>query len=305
MTNVKMMNAFRDVQIAMDFHKMAENGYLDEEFTMYGCVFLEKNQRQYLISNEEKEIVEFIHDALKNGIYPSPIQKIREVCHVPLGEKETIGNQVKIRLAQKMQREYPLEFLLEFEKLCQQTNSDAAFASLKSYVGALKNSFSAEKLSLAENLILLAYESKKLKNESYQALMHILERERRKMQDDIVEKNILSKTLHTVMYETSTGDIKYATNARIEWVEQKKNTLKSKGNIVSPIYSRVYWYNNQFRLDDVQELHKKNYQRALNKDYFIFVKEIYNYPAVLVQNKYSTACQEMVNYYGYLWQILV
>ena len=57
MTNVKMMNAFRDVQIAMDFHKMAENGYLDEEFTMYGCVFLEKNQRQYLISNEEKEIV--------------------------------------------------------------------------------------------------------------------------------------------------------------------------------------------------------------------------------------------------------
>lgn len=65
MTDVRRMSAFRDVQVAMDFQKMAENGYLDEEFTMYGCVYLENNKRKYLVSSEEGEIVEFVRQAVK------------------------------------------------------------------------------------------------------------------------------------------------------------------------------------------------------------------------------------------------
>ena len=316
MTDARRMSAFRDVQIAMDFQKMAENGYLDEEFTMYGCVYLKNNERQYLISSEEGDIVKFVRNAVKEGLYPSPIRKLKEVCHVPLGEKERIGNQVKIRLAQKMQEDYPLEFLTEFEAWCRLLASDAAFAKLHTYVKALKNCFSLERIALAENLILLAYESKKLTRDSYQVLMQTLDKEKAKMQDDIIEKNVLSKTLHTIMYEAEDGNLRYATNARIEWVEQKKNTLKGKGNIVSPIYSRVYWYNNQCKLDDVQELHKENYLQVLNADYFSLVKEIYHYPAAFdqkafaqlqrtVQSKYSAACQEMLSHYGCLWHILL
>lgn len=316
MTDARRMSAFRDVQIAMDFQKMAENGYLDEEFTMYGCVYLDNDERRYLVSSEEGEIIAFIQNAAKAELYPSPIRQLKEVCHVPLGEREAIGNQVKIRLAQKMQEDYPLEFLRKFNQWCEQPASNAAFVTLYNYVSALKNCFSLERITLAENLILLAYESKKLTADSYRVLMEILEKEKAKMQDDIIEKNTSSKTLHTIEYEADDGNIRYVTNARMEWIAQKKNTLKRKGNIVSPIYSRVYWYNYQRKLDDIQKMHKENYLKALNDDYFALVKEIYRYPAVfdreqfakmqqMIQSKYSVACQEMLNYYGCLWQILV
>lgn len=232
-------------------------------------------------------------------------------------EKKKISvNRVKIRLAQKMQEEYPVEFLSAFDKLCKQSGSNTAFTDLNSYVNELKNCFSAERIALAENLIVLAYESKKLTNEGYRKLMQVLEKEHAKMQDDIIEKNILSKTQYTIMYETNEGSIRYATNARIEWVEQKKNTLKAKGIIVSPIYSRVYWYNNQCKLDDIQQMHKENYLKVLNQDYFSLVKRIYQYPAIFdkeqfeqiqqnIQNEYGDACREMMNYYAHLWQVLV
>ena len=70
MTDARRMSAFRDVQIAMDFQKMAENGYLDEEFTMYGCVYLENNERQYMIISEEGDIVKFIQNTVKGRRYP-------------------------------------------------------------------------------------------------------------------------------------------------------------------------------------------------------------------------------------------
>ena len=47
------MNAFRDVQLAEDFKKMAELGYLDQEYTVYGIVYWKDGIRNYMISSDD------------------------------------------------------------------------------------------------------------------------------------------------------------------------------------------------------------------------------------------------------------
>ena len=53
MTDLRRMTAFRDVQLAEDFKKMAELGYLDHEFTVHGIVYWQNGTRNYVISSDE------------------------------------------------------------------------------------------------------------------------------------------------------------------------------------------------------------------------------------------------------------
>ena len=52
MTDLRRMTAFRDVQLAEDFKKMAELGYLDHEVTVQGIVYWQNGTRNYVISSE-------------------------------------------------------------------------------------------------------------------------------------------------------------------------------------------------------------------------------------------------------------
>lgn len=281
MTDLRKMAVFRDVQVAMDFQKMAENGYIDEEFTMYGCVYLKANQRYYLISSEEIKIVEFLQSSIKDDLYPSPIERLTKVCPVPLGEREEIANTVKVALAQKLQQDYSLEWLQELQRMLQKPHANTAKQIVQTYVQTVVNSFSHEKIELAEKLVLLAYAYRVLTRESYDSFMQILQREYDKLRDDILVKDLLHKTLHTIMYTDHTDKVGFMTNARLETLEKKRRQLLLDGCIVSPIYTKKYWYNNQKRLQDIQATHKEHYLQALTKDYFACVREIF----VLAQNQ--------------------
>lgn len=311
MTDLRRMNAFRDVQIAMDFQKMAENGYLDEEFTMYGCVYLDHGQRKYLISSEEIKIAEFIENSLEMGYWPSPLEKLTRVCHVPLGEHEEIANGVKTALAKKLQEMYPAEFLREFEAEYKEKGSDRAAVYLRQYVMGIVNCFSCEKVEMADNLRHLAYAGKVIDAKTNEELQKIIDKEKDKMKDDIIAKDLLFKTLNTVMYEKN-GQIRYVTNARKEWAINKKNSLRNEGCIASPVYTVTYWHNNQQSLDEVQARHKEHYLRALDEDYFALVKQIYQCDCGISKTelaqmreraaaKYGESVRKMLDFYESKW----
>lgn len=297
MTDLRRMNAFRDVQIAMDFQKMAENGYLDEEFTMYGCVYLDRGQRKYLISSEEIKIAEFIEQSFEQGYWPSPLEKLTKVCHVPLGEHEEIADRVKVSLAHRLQEMYPVEFLREFAEKYNNIGTDAAKVYLEQYVRGIVNCFSTEKVEMADNLRYLAYVGKILNEKTNAEFKKIIEKEKLKMKDDIIARDLLSKTLNTVMYEKN-GQLRYVTNARREWALNKKNSLRAEGCIVAPIYTKTYWYNNQQPLDAVQERHKKNCLKALDENYFALVKAIYSCDCGITSEKWTQIKAEMLKKYG-------
>lgn len=311
MTDLRKMTMFRDLKVAMDFQQMAKNGYIDEEFTMYGCVYLENGERRYLISDEELKISEFVDNAWQKGYFPSPVETLKKVCPVPAGEREQIGNGVKLDLAKKLQERYSRAFLQEFTSKYEDMASDEGKTILYEYIRSVQNSFSREKVEMAMQLVNFAYEAKVLKKESFHALCALLNKEKEKMLHDIIAKDILHRTFHTLMYE-SNGRICYVTNARKEWAIQKRNKLRKSGNIVAPIFSATYWYNNQVSLDDVKQLHEKQYKELLNETYFALVKELYQVRSQISRedmiqyseqagSQYGEPCKEMVQFYSNKW----
>lgn len=101
-----------NLQVAEDFARMAELGYMDKEFTAYGCVFFEKGKRRYLISADETKIIDFIiqERALLSSRCPTDMMYVRIKQQVPLGQEENILNDVKRQLGVKMQKTFSEEF---------------------------------------------------------------------------------------------------------------------------------------------------------------------------------------------------
>ena len=79
MTDLRKMNAFRDVQLAEDFKKMAELGYLDQEYTVYGIVYWKDGIRNYMISSDEAQVWEQVKNLLLQNIYPSPVKQLTKI----------------------------------------------------------------------------------------------------------------------------------------------------------------------------------------------------------------------------------
>ena len=298
MTDLRHMSVFRDVQAAMDFQQMAALGYLDTEFTMYGCVYWQDNQRQYVISSAESAIWQVLEDGQKEGCAMSPLASLTKVCPVPLGQKEAIAHQVKLALAEELQNDYPAAFWAQFNQMAAVPANDLARDVVEEACQWAAASFSQEQLDLAEGLLDMAYAGKVLTSASYQTLKGRLAHERDKLLEDVVAKDILEKRFYTLLYEAAPGRLKRVTNARREWICRKKCQLEKEGKVVAPIFARAYWYNNQHTLDEVKSWHEANCQRLLTEDYFAQVQAIAACPGPIPAQTYEAVGRTIGPLYG-------
>lgn len=298
MTDLRRMSVFRDVQVAMDFQQMAAAGYIDTEFTMYGCAYWEAGKRHYVVSSEEGDVWQFIEDCKRLGRCPTPLQSLKKVCPVPLGQKEAIADEVKVSLAEQLQKDYSAEFMQAFAQLAEVPNSNTAYTLVQKAVQAVLSTFSEEKLRLAEDLLLLAYARKVLTQESFAQLGRVLAHERDNLLEDVVAKDILHRNFYTIMYEAAPNQHKMLTNARREWILQKKAKLQLEGKVVTPIYTGSYWYNNQQSLEAVKARHQEKCQQILSADYFAFVKAIHQCQGPFEKEALEAAVRDVGARYG-------
>lgn len=298
MTDLRHMSLFRDVQVALEFQQMAEEGYLDTEFTMYGTVYYASGQRHYLVSANEEKIIAFVEAAPLQDIHPMPIQSLTEVCPVPLGEKETIAQDVKLRLARRLQMQYPLAFLELVETMADAANTDDARPLLETLCRQVQNTFDAERIALAEQLIALAYAGKVLRKDTMQKLLRTIAAEKENLEDDVIIKDLLQKTWYTLAYRETPGHINYVTNARRGWISHKKGALEEQGRIVAPIYQHTYWYNNQISSEAIKARHQERCAELLDEAYLQNVETIVHYPTALDEAAFRAACAFVQEQYG-------
>ena len=315
MTVKNAMNLFRDVQVAEEFRQMADEGYIDTEFNMYGTVYFADGKRHYLISSNEDKILAMMDEAARKGLAPMPLRTLTKTCHVPLGERENIAYEVKLELANTLREDYPLEFLQDFDAFVQVPGSDQAVPLLKEICKKTASIFSKEMLAVTEQLIHYAYSRKTLSRESYVAFEKWVAREKENFEEDTIPKDILHKTWHTLTYVDDRGRLKHLTNARLEWTYHKKMKLEQEGKIVAPVYSKTYWYNNQTSADAIREQHDAYCKEVFGERYMQIVTEIAGYaPAIdperyesalnAAADTYGAAAAEAMQGYGHTWDLL-
>lgn len=276
MTDVRKMAAFRDVKLAEDFRKMAELGYVDEEYTMYGIVYLADGKRHYLISRNELQIWEQAKDLCLKNIYPSSVAHLTKVCHVPLGEEERIAMEVKIALARQLSDNYPIAALEEITDYFNARKNSSVFQEIKEYCTQIEGHFSRDELNIARLLIEIGYIHKNLSEIEYHELIEWLEFAEKNIENDIISKDILQKNWHSLLYYDQNGKAKLLTNARKEWAYAKATTLIQKGFLVSPIFSAEYWYNYQMPLETIKEQHEQKARQYLSGQCMAIIEKIFD-----------------------------
>ena len=169
---------------------------------------------------------------------------------------------------------------------------------------------------MAQGLLLWAFEGKVLSEESFQSMIKRLTRARDNLMEEVLARDILQKSFYTILYEPAPGQCKTLTKARREWILRKKTQLAAQGKLISPVYAKTYWYNNQQTLDDIKALHGRNVAHALDAAYFERVRAIAACPgpfepgafaagSVRLSQQYGDHAARMLAQYARLWHSLV
>ena len=141
-----LMMKLHDAQVADDVRRMAELGYFDTEFTMYGCAYVESDRRYYKISPNAEDIYSFIEKSNLQSIFPSNVYEYTKKCPVPAGMKEVIAQDVKMELAKKIRDSFPEEFFVMLANLADDVTDDSAAEYMWSMVDELEGVFDIERL---------------------------------------------------------------------------------------------------------------------------------------------------------------
>lgn len=248
--NLQMLMRLHDEVVAEEVGQMAELGYFDTEFTMYGCAYLENGKRYYKISPEAADIYTFIEKSNLRNIFPSNVYQYTKKCAVPAGMKEEIAQEVKLELAKRLSEEFPVDFFDTLHYLANRVTDNRANEYLWNMVDELEGLFEFEKIQRFENTLNYVYSCRRISEKEFLRLHKWLKDERKSMLENYISKDIFEKTMYGMMYLDDERPC-YIENARMEYVYEKMYDIERKGGIVTPIFSKTYWYNYRYRLADV------------------------------------------------------
>ena len=165
-----------------------------------------------------------------------------------------------------------------------------------------------------EALLHYTYSCKKITPSTYQALLDFIAEERLSMDEDFISKYIFEKTMYGIVY-LEDGQPKYLSNAQRDYIYEKAYALETQGVFVSPLYAKTYWYNYEYRLNDVKKDYKLELERVYDQAYLQKLAQIKTKadPAVreafaqklhAIETAYGASAAQTLRRYGCRWGVL-
>lgn len=251
--NLDMLKVFRDIRVGIEVGRKAKLGWFDVEFTMFGtvCYNRQENKRYYRISSRQEDVYDFIEQCMLQDMYASDMMMHTIKCAVPAGMQEEIANEVKRELAKMLKEAYPIEYFVNLYALADACIENNAAEPLWAECDILEGTFDKEKLTTFKLIVEYAYKSKNLSRRSYQQLMDWYQEELKNMDDDFISKDLFEVTMYGAGYMDEQGRMKFVSNAKRDNIYTKVYEYQRKGLFVTPVVNKTYWYNYEYRLQDV------------------------------------------------------
>ncbi len=277
--NLDRMVKFRDLQVAEDFARMAELGYMDRAYIFYGCAYYDQGRRWYLLSSDLERLEEILET--KPQWYPTPIMQLQKSCPVPLGQEEKVAQQFKRQLALRLQASYSIHFFRKLQQWAAKPNTDDAYPLLESLREQLEGLYDQDRLQCFAGLVELAASGKVLSSQHSQYFQVWLDKMRRQMADDVIVSDVFEKTFYGLAFKPPGEAVGWYSNARIERVRQRQAELEAEGALVSPILVKTIGYNYTYRLEDAHCTFKDMLQKMADQNYLALVCAIKELPAAV------------------------
>ena len=297
LTEDEMRGMFRDMMVALDVGKKAELGYFDVEILTYGCAFLAKGERNYLLSSDAVNIYDFLENAVLENVYPTFLEESFFKKPLPKGFKDLIMLDLKKDMAKLLQSKYSEEFLRDLKLLAEEMVQNTAAVFLDEYMDTLVCTFDRLQFDLFEGALLWAVNHKKLELKDYYLLLGRLQEERSNLSDELRAHDVFNQTFYAAVFEQG-DERKFIYDARKEAVYQKKYALESEGKLVSPVIQEVCFYNYEYRLADARRDFINRLSKTFHDGYWQLLRDIKRLPAKLTAAEFAERADVLSEKYG-------
>lgn len=287
----------RDVQVALDVRKMAELGYFDVEFTMYGTAYLVREEMNYRISSNADHIYHFIETAGLEDIYCANIMTITKKYKVASGTKEDKETAVKFMLAKQLQQNYDIQFFKQLRATVELVRDNSAYDVLQEFQEKITGTFDENMLYLYSELVKSSYINLQLNRDSYNKLIAWCNIEKRNIGEMPKQKDLFEKDIYGIAYETEQG-YQYFENGLRENLYKKKIALLMQGTVCTPIFPYKCCYNYKYRLVDSRKDFQKKLTELMNTDIFECIDKISSRKKKMSIENYTILLSECEKSYG-------
>lgn len=297
LTQDEMLVLFRDMMTAMDVGQKAELGYYDVEFDTYGCTHYEGGERHYHVSSNAVKIYDFIEQAALADCYPTaPMAEVFKKP-IPRGLKEILELDLKKDLAVQMQSVYSTAFFEDLHCLASEMQQNTAADLLDDYMTSLECTFDRDQFNLFEDALVLAVSQQTLAHKDHQLLLARLNDERKNISSELRPHDLFNQTFHAFAYKQDSAWA-YIFDARKDYVYEKRLTLELSGAVISPVLTKVCFYNYDYRLIDA----RRDFQRALpaifGENFRTLLEKLHALPARKPAQEFDQIVRDLTDRHG-------
>lgn len=272
---------FRDLQLAQDFMKKADMGYLETEFVAYGLAFYKDNKRQYIVSTDETEIYSFQNQLVLEGCCPTSMAKRKTVFRVPDGCEETATEEIKFEVAKYLQEQYSEKYFTNLSNLMNGEANNQAEKLLAPFWTYLNGKYNADWLQLFSSTVDIVFLRKNITKVTYEKIKMWINRCYKEMSDTPLVKDMFERTFYGMAIKEKTGKWNHYFNANCATLKKKYENALSDGQLTTPIFAKKYWYSYTYTLDNVKNDFKNYLYKIMNHDYLTLIEYIDALPTVV------------------------
>lgn len=316
MTFAQTFGGSRDMCCIAAVGNMASMGRFEEEFSMYGCAYLENGNVTYRISPVAEQMYEFVRKSAQHACYPTRVLCHRCNTEVPSGMREKIAGEVKLETARRLRSLYPQAFFTELEPLAKTAAQNNAMPLLEELVDAIDGHFEELELQLLEGTIQLAWDSKLLQKDSRRQLEQWVAKTRGQMADDPVLETTVSRIFYGFCYQEKGRAIQTVVNAQPVQVWEQQANKKRSGAITGPVLRQIVWFAHEGQIAEGRSRFRQNVQKLQSDKYFSLLQQLKALPGAVDTEAFQKALHRLevqagaaqaiedLKGYGYQWNCL-
>lgn len=271
------ISVLRDVQMAQEIRSLAALGVFPKGILVYGLVYYQNGERQYMISAEPEKLIAFLNDVENRKFFPTPIESYAESLIIPEGEEERIVQKVKLKLARNLQELYPAEVFSILEQLHHAVQSTYLDDALLTYREELESVFDIDKIKAFRDLCTRAYLRNIVSEWKYRSLVAWCEKRLAQLADDIPPMGKKEKRFYGMAVLEHQRISRSIINANLSCIYQEKCKLEQAGQSVTA------WHEKWICVEQQESL------RTANQEMIAFLQHIYDEPMLQLIERLESA----------------
>ncbi len=282
-----------DLQAGVDYETALKLGCFDKEFMYYAAAYLTPHGLACRVSAKEQRIQQFVHDAVVQGLYPTPIKQYIRRLPAPSGHETEIRETVKKEAAEKVFSLYNENYFSALHQLAGIEAQDHAVEILFQWKEKLEGLYDRELLNLYQGLVYTALESKVLTVKSYLELKKWMDNIYKQLESDIIPKGQYKKMMTAFAYKKDEGEWKYFFDAWENVSLNRKAELEKQGYLTTPVFLRTKWLTDMNEFRKMRETFMADFKEYCVQGYLDCFEQIKALPSVIKTEQYDAIYQSV------------